>query len=266
MAEEKKSIVMFIGADPKLKSGLQVLFNKLNLEAIHSDPYQALGRLMQKPDYNVIVWKCESRTEHNKEILVLLNEIKNKLRLPIIILCPPKMMTELENFGMRYVLPLPVQGISFYQKLRQATTVPPLVPEKYLSLLQSNDFFNHISNETLVMIAHYGKFKDFKDGEIIFKEGEVSGHFCIMIKGQAEVRLPEDDNMAVDTIGTGLCFGEMSLIEPKIRKERVISKGETQVFMMPKAFIEKIDESMRVEVYKEIVRTLALKLQGEAAW
>lgn len=82
----------------------------------------------------------------------------------------------------------------------------------------------------------------FFPGEILIKEGAVATQFFILIKGHLEVvKSIEGDKLEVlNTIkNSGELFGEMALVEDKLRSAGIIAKEESEVLVVQKAgFLE----------------------------
>lgn len=93
------------------------------------------------------------------------------------------------------------------------------------------------------MQENYSRRK-FKDGEIIFSEGERAGEAYLVHSGN--VRLEKDENGQVheiDTIGPGKIFGEMGVISDMSRMASAIAVGDTVLTSCHrKELLQRVDE------------------------
>ena len=74
----------------------------------------------------------------------------------------------------------------------------------------------------------------FESGEIIFHEGDVGDYLYIIADGQVEV-LKEDDNKKLQpicTLGKGEYFGEMALLNEKMRSATVRAKSSCNILAL----------------------------------
>ena len=263
MAKKVRPKIMFIDADPQLKASLQLLFTKLGVHAVHAEPMQAVGKLMSNSDYDLIIWRCGSRTKQNQRILFQLGEIRKKHNSNILVLCDKSLFKEMKGVGLRQCLPLPFKGMAFYQKVRDIVSVPLLMPEKYASFMESQEFFNNISNDTLVMLLHYGSFEEVELGGIILKEGTATDRIFLLMGGSIQVVLPQKHDQVAHTMSAGSCFGEGSLVPGETqtpRLTRIVAEEKSTVFSFPVSELGKLEEHMQLEIYKEFTLTLSKKI------
>ena len=83
--------------------------------------------------------------------------------------------------------------------------------------------------------------KDYADGEIIVRKGDVGESMYIVIKGEVEVCIdshdltdPASSALSLGTLGPGEFFGEMSLFTGRPRSATVRAKGAAKVMTIDK--------------------------------
>lgn len=261
MFDNNRPHLMFIGADSSLKANLQLIFTKLNVKVDHCDALQAIGRLLQLSRYDMIIWRCAARTRLNQKILLSLSEIHKKKYTNILVLCPPEMIKEMQSVGFKQTLSIPFKGMAFYQQIKSMLKVPDLMPAKYARLLEAQQFFNNISNDTLVMLMHFGAFKEFKAGQMITDDGDEHNHsLFLLVQGKVEIKLPQKNNQVVYVMEPGSCFGESSLFTDHSLHINVMAQQDCTVFVLPIESVAKLEDQQQLEIYKEITVTLSNKI------
>jgi CRP-like cAMP-binding protein len=86
---------------------------------------------------------------------------------------------------------------------------------------------------------------EYRPGETLFKEGEVSYHFFIIQEGEVVVQRKEPDGTILDlaTLGPGTSVGEFAHIDRKPRSATVIAKTPvTAVMVSEDAYEELLSE------------------------
>ncbi len=264
MPEIPRPSIMFIGAnaDSQLKAGLQLMFTKLNAKAIYADPYQAIGRLMQKKLADLIIWRCTARTRQNQKILVQLSEINKHHHPNILVLCPGDLFAEIYGFGLENILPIPFKGIAFYQKVQEMLkTTTKFIPSEFTNLLASQPFFSNLSNETLVMLLHYGSFEKYPSVYIILEEGVTYNELYVLLEGEAEVIAPSIPKV-VYKLKPGASFSESSFSRPsRARNTRVVATQNCTVFRIPLSGLDQLEDHMQLEIYKELTVSMSNKIR-----
>jgi hypothetical protein len=99
--------------------------------------------------------------------------------------------------------------------------------EKTLGLFETR-FFHHISVNTLIEIARYCQQKTFAQGEIICRAGDDSNELLIIIDGQVEVVMQQEDGSlkVVNHCSHGETIGELGVLTQTSRSATVIVESE----------------------------------------
>ncbi|MBC8374742.1 MAG: cyclic nucleotide-binding domain-containing protein [FCB group bacterium] len=117
---------------------------------------------------------------------------------------------------------------------------PPPIP-----LLQGLEPFSGITPEELEKISSLMQRQLFAPGEVLIEEGAVATKFFVMIEGKLEVvkSIEGDDNEVLNVIDkSGELFGEMALVEDKVRSAGIIARDESEVLVVQKeGFLELVN-------------------------
>lgn len=106
--------------------------------------------------------------------------------------------------------------------------------EKTLYLFETR-FFHHININTLIEIARYCEEKSFMQGEVLCRAGDVSNELLIIIDGQVDVIMQQEDgsNKVVNRCSHGETIGELGVLTQTNRSATVIAEsGEASVLTL----------------------------------
>jgi CRP/FNR family cyclic AMP-dependent transcriptional regulator len=91
-----------------------------------------------------------------------------------------------------------------------------------------------------VDVADIIQRRSFKDGETVFREGELGSTAFLVQSGDVEISRMVDDNVKVlGIIGTNGIFGEMALIDEKPRMATAKVKGGAIIMTITKMMYER---------------------------
>ena len=134
---------------------------------------------------------------------------------------------------------------------------PPPIP-----LLQGLEPFSGILPGELEKISSLMQRQLFAPGEVLIEEGAVANQFFVMIKGRLEVvkSIEGDDQEVLNVIDqSGELFGEMALVEDKVRSAGIVAKEESEVLVVQKeGFLELVNHfpQFTLEVARSISQYL----------
>ncbi len=98
---------------------------------------------------------------------------------------------------------------------------------KALHILSTSELFNGLTIDDLKKLYRHCQKVEFKETDTLIKEGQIVSALYIIIKGQAEVLLPKQ-NQRLETVklaikNVGGFFGEYSLIDSKTSSASVVA-------------------------------------------
>jgi CRP/FNR family transcriptional regulator, cyclic AMP receptor protein len=101
--------------------------------------------------------------------------------------------------------------------------------------------------------------RDFKAGEVIFKEGDPGTEFFVIQSGKVDIQL---GNRWLGTLGDHDIFGEMALIDPAPRSATAIAKTDAKLVPVgEKQFLFLVSRTPHFAL--NVMRTLARRLRTQ---
>lgn len=113
--------------------------------------------------------------------------------------------------------------------------------EKTLSLLRQVEFFKHLSQEELSLLANVVQKMTFEKEEFIIHEGEEAKNLYVILSGVVEVIKKEKKDghqHQLATLGPGETFGEMALFGDTKRSASIRTLKKTEILAIPIAELE----------------------------
>ena len=119
--------------------------------------------------------------------------------------------------------------------------------------------FAGLDRHDLDAVERISAAQDVEPGEVLIHEGEPGKHFFVLLEGEAEV---SRDGNAVNRLGAGDFFGEISLLSDRPTTASVAASGPARVVAIAPADFRRLLEELPLMQMK-IVRTLADRLPNE---
>jgi CRP/FNR family cyclic AMP-dependent transcriptional regulator len=110
-----------------------------------------------------------------------------------------------------------------------------------------------------ILVGANAPLREFKAGEVIFKEGDAAAEFFVIQRGKVDIRL---GNRLLGTLGDHDIFGEMALIEAAPRSATAIAA--TDVKLVPvgeKQFLFLVSRTPYFAL--KVMRVLARRLRAQ---
>ncbi|MEW5819879.1 MAG: cyclic nucleotide-binding domain-containing protein [Cyanobacteriota bacterium] len=131
-------------------------------------------------------------------------------------------------------------------------------------------FFYDVQGEDLDKLANILTVKEFKNEQVVFKEGdEQSGMYFIL---EGDVQILKRNNKGKQELLTVLCapqiFGEMALIDRGRRSATVVAQSDLSTAELTRENFEQfmMDEpDLAVHIIRKIAHTLSLRLRKVSA-
>jgi len=97
------------------------------------------------------------------------------------------------------------------------------------------EIFSELPQADLARLAKVTVVRQYNDGDVIVREGELGVAFYVVSKGQVEVfRAQSGTEHLVATLGEGQFFGEMALFDNHVRSASVRAKGPCECLVLTK--------------------------------
>ena len=119
-----------------------------------------------------------------------------------------------------------------------------------LEYMKRTEMFRNTSDQRLMKICSLMKKEKYKEGEAIFKEGEIGDKFYLIKKGKVKVL---KNNKVIREIEEGNCFGELALLVNEPRSATIEASQKCTLYVLTKKdFDETIDKNMLEYLQKKI--------------
>ena len=105
--------------------------------------------------------------------------------------------------------------------------------------------------------------REYSDGEIICREGEIGNCLYVIQAGEVEVvRQESGSEVVTSSLQTGAIFGEMAIIDRQPRSRTVRAKGKARVLTLDKkAFLRRVHEDPSLAF--QILRQMSLRIRSQ---
>ena len=115
------------------------------------------------------------------------------------------------------------------------------------------------------MAEHPLEKRDYKSGEIIFRQGDTGDDAFIVESGQIEIaRGNADAELVISIIETGGLFGEMALIDDTLRMATARATRATTCVLIPKRAFSKLMKDAN-PVLRVVLSTMMQRVRGKAS-
>lgn len=110
-------------------------------------------------------------------------------------------------------------------------------------------------------MKHRNLGKSYRDGEILFQEGDVGTCMFVIQEGLLEViKTVDGQDVIVDVMQKGEVFGEMSIIERQARSATVRARGEARVLTIDsKTFLKRIQQDPSIAF--NMLKTMSMRIR-----
>ena len=105
--------------------------------------------------------------------------------------------------------------------------------------------------------------REYSDGEIICREGEIGNCLYVIQAGEVDVvREESGSEVVISSLQTGAIFGEMAIIDRQPRSRTVRAKGKARVLTLDKkAFLRRVHEDPSLAF--QILRQMSLRIRSQ---
>ncbi len=119
-------------------------------------------------------------------------------------------------------------------------------------LLRDIIFFSGLNDEELRVISKLLEKKVFKEGDIVFKEGEEGKLVYIIRRGEVKAckTTPDGDLLTLTLHKDGDIFGEMSFLDDRPRSATIVANKETETYVLERKDFEALVDTHPRLIYK----------------
>jgi HD-like signal output (HDOD) protein/CRP-like cAMP-binding protein len=135
--------------------------------------------------------------------------------------------------------------------------------DQQINFLKKIDFFDGFDDHELRQFIAVSKWLKVPKDKHIIKEDTMERVFYILVKGKVSVVKtlgPGGKTVELTTLGSGACFGEMSLVMDVKRTAGVITRSECFILMVEPGIINTSNVFLQLKFYKRFCEILVSRL------
>ncbi len=127
--------------------------------------------------------------------------------------------------------------------------------------------FDGLSDEEIDHFFQLALRQGFRSGEVIIAEGDPGDGIFVVASGKVRVEKATIDQRqeVLAMLGSGECFGELSLVDRKPRSATVRASGETEVFVFAQARVEAFFQA-HTDIHRKLLENLAKITSQRLRW
>lgn len=137
-------------------------------------------------------------------------------------------------------------------------TIPPELLALINKLQTNYPFFSEMGDKEVGQFLKLCKQENFKEGDIIFREGDSGNDFYLIVSGEISIQVEENE---VARIKQGQIFGEMAMLDDATRTASAIAAGPSLVFSITRDILGSKMPKFANKVIVSIARQLSDKLR-----
>ena len=151
-----------------------------------------------------------------------------------------------------------MQPTRYYRHVVGTTGPQP----NYERIVREVPLLARLSESDLAALAQRGGERDYPEGAIVFREGDVGDALHIVVAGRVRISIlsSEGEEMALHYLEAGECFGELAILDGGLRTATASAAIATRTFVVTReAFIAWLSD--RPEAALALLATLSLRLR-----
>lgn len=117
------------------------------------------------------------------------------------------------------------------------------------------ELFQEFSLEQLRLLAFGAERKLYRDGEIVFHQGDLSNGGYVLLSGKIDLIL-KDDKKIIESLGENALIGELALISSNRRSATAIAKGQVYLIFISRDLFRRM-----LSEYPELATLLQARIQ-----
>lgn len=109
--------------------------------------------------------------------------------------------------------------------------------ENEASYLKQIHIFNSLSEEEISTLAALTRKRAFRQGEVIFHRDDPGQVLFVIKEGKVKICLtsPDGQEIALDVLGQGECFGELALLDGRLRSADAIALEKVECLTLQRS-------------------------------
>lgn len=111
-----------------------------------------------------------------------------------------------------------------------------LAPDRIVRLLSANTFFAGLAQDALERIAGICRQHHLAARTVLFLKGDTSDGLYAIRRGQIRIGTTDDlgQQMTMNFLGSGDVFGEIALLDGRLRTADAVAMEDTDMFFLPR--------------------------------
>lgn len=132
--------------------------------------------------------------------------------------------------------------------------------ERMIAFLLVTPLFERLEPSELMEIIHIVEVRQYRAGDIIFREGDKGDAWYVIYKGAVEVlKQAEAGEKKVAELGPESCFGEIAILDGSPRSASIRATRDCVVFRVARDAFNKLVEKGHLAAYK-LLHSMAILL------
>jgi CRP-like cAMP-binding protein len=126
--------------------------------------------------------------------------------------------------------------------------------------------------DDIARIYEAGDVKTFAAGATLIAEGQINTTLFVVLRGEVEVCLPDSDDrfspVKLARLGPGSCVGEYSFIDRKPTSASVVSRANTEVFLLSNDALSRVltgNAGLERTIYRNLLVLMIERLREDNA-
>ena len=128
--------------------------------------------------------------------------------------------------------------------------------ERMITFLLETPLFDKLDPTELMEIIHVVEEVEYREGDLIFKEGDPGDAWYVVYRGGVEVL---NNGEKVADIGAMGCFGEMSILDQLPRSATIRAASDSVLLRVGKAPFDELIKEQHLVAYK-LIQQMAILL------
>jgi serine/threonine-protein kinase len=124
-------------------------------------------------------------------------------------------------------------------------------------MLSTLNFFKGFQEEEIDEVHRLSQWLSYRPGEMIINEGDNENAFYVIALGSVDVK---KNDVLIDTLKVGTCFGEMGMINEEARSASVIARSFILLMKVSGIALEQATPACQLRFYKKFSQTLSERL------